>query len=245
MDSTYAAVYPKLYRQHWWWRVREEILLRRISTLFGGAARPMRILDVGCGAGLFFDALQRFGHVEGIESDPSALQHAGKWRDRIFLGQLDASFRPSKPYDAILMLDILEHLRNPERLLRDASRLLAPGGRIVITVPAFNWLWTGHDDLNHHVHRYTAAEMRSTVMAAGLVVAEWTYLFQSLVVPKAMVRLLETVLRKPPQVPGIPGEPINSALQAWLRAEYAVARWLPFGTSLLVVAHRGTVGRSQ
>ena len=238
MDSVYAAAYPELYRRHWWWRIREEILLRRIAALFEGGPGGVRILDVGCGAGLFFDALQRFGHVEGIESDPIALQQAGKWQDRIHLGQLDASFEPSAPYDAILMLDILEHLTEPERLVREAVRLLKPNGRVVITVPAFNWLWTRHDDLNHHVHRYTAAQMRATIRRAGLAVTDSTYLFQSLVVPKALVRLLETLLQKPPHVPGIPGEPVNSALQAWLRAEYAVARWLPFGTSLMVVAAR-------
>lgn len=238
MDSVYAAAYPELYRRHWWWRVREEILLRRISALIAGASHPLRILDVGCGAGLFFDALQRFGHVEGIESDPTALQYAGRWRDRIYIGQLDASFKPEAPFDLILMLDILEHLEEPGRLIRSAIPLLTPTGRLVITVPAFNWLWTRHDDLNHHVHRYTAAQMRSAVSAEGLVVTDSIYLFQSLVVPKALVRLVETLRHTPPHVPGIPGEPLNSVLQLWLRTEYAVARWLPFGTSLMVVASR-------
>jgi 2-polyprenyl-3-methyl-5-hydroxy-6-metoxy-1,4-benzoquinol methylase len=134
------------------------------------------------------------------------------------------------------MLDILEHLREPERLLRYARPMLKPGGRILITVPAFNWLWTKHDDLNHHVCRYTRAQMRNTVMAAGLVVTSSTYLFQSLILPKALIRLKEALLSRPPGVPAIPGRALNDALQTWFRAEYAVARWLPFGTSLMVVA---------
>jgi 2-polyprenyl-3-methyl-5-hydroxy-6-metoxy-1,4-benzoquinol methylase len=95
MDSVYAEVYPELYRRHWWWRVREDILLRRIAALFEGSGRPARILDVGCGAGLFFDALQRFGHVEGIESDSRAVERAGRWRESIHVGELDASYRRS------------------------------------------------------------------------------------------------------------------------------------------------------
>ena len=75
MDSVYAAAYPELYRKHWWWRVREEILLETVARLLAGQSRA-RILDVGCGAGLFFDALDRFGHVEGIESDRSAIDSA-------------------------------------------------------------------------------------------------------------------------------------------------------------------------
>ena len=77
MDNVYAAAYPDLYRKHWWWRVREEILLDRIAALLRDVPRA-RILDVGCGAGLFFDALQRFGEVEGIESDATRCRERGK-----------------------------------------------------------------------------------------------------------------------------------------------------------------------
>lgn len=236
MDSVYAAAYPELYRRHWWWRVREEILLCTITTMLEDRPSPRRILDVGCGAGLFFDALQRFGHVEGIESDPAAVEMAGRWKPRIFRGVLDGSFRPDEPYDAILMLDVLEHLTEPEELLRHARALLKPGGRILITVPAFNWLWTRHDDMNHHVRRYTRQSMRDTLRGAGLIAGEATYLFQSLVFPKALVRVMESLQEGPPRVPAIPGAALNRALQAWLRTEYALGRWLPFGTSLMVVA---------
>lgn len=240
MDSAYSEAYPELYRRHWWWRVREDILLRRLTALLKGTSRPARILDVGCGAGLFFDALQRFGHVEGIESDRTAVERAGRWRESIYQGELDASFRSAEPYDCILMLDILEHLPDPEQLLRHAKKLLKPGGRFVITVPAFHWLWTKHDDLNHHVCRYSGRQMRTTVMAAGLVVTESTYLFPSLVVPKVLVRIREGLLSMPASLPTIPAQSLNAALQAWFRAEYAVAHWLPFGTSLMVVAESPT-----
>ena len=65
-------------------------------------------------------------------------------------------FDPDEPFDTILMLDVLEHVPNPEQMLGSAKRVLAPDGRIVITVPAFECLWTSHDDLNHHLRRYTA-----------------------------------------------------------------------------------------
>lgn len=236
MDREYAAAYPELYRRHWWWRVREQILLRALSSLFEGATQDVRILDVGCGAGLFFDALQRFGTVEGIESDPVALEKAGRWRANIFQGELNASFQPAAPYDAILMLDILEHVPEPDQLLLHARKLLKPHGQLVITVPAFNWLWTRHDDINHHLRRYSSSQLRRVVHGAGLLMTDSTYLFQSLVVPKAVVRLKETLLPGHPEVPRIPEQTLNTALQKWFLAEYAVARWLPFGTSLMVLA---------
>ena len=235
MDVQYAAAYPELYRRHWWWRVREEILLQKIRRMLADVSRP-RILDVGCGAALFFDALQQLGHVEGIETDRAAVERSGRWRSRIVVGELDDSYEPDAPFDLILMLDVLEHVRDPGRLLQRAGEILTPGGCILVTAPAFNCLWTAHDDMNHHVTRYTARAMRRTIRRAGLAAVETHYMFQSLVVPKLLVRLREALTAGPARVPGIPPAAVNHAVQMWFRAEYVLAGWLPFGGSLLAVA---------
>jgi SAM-dependent methyltransferase len=237
MNEEYAAAYPELYRNHWWWRAREEILLRKIRSILDGVGHA-RILDVGCGAGLFFDALEQFGRPEGIESDPAAVDKSGKWKSHIVVGELDDSYEPTSPFDLILILDVLEHISKPDQLLRRAAEFLAPGGRIIVTTPAFNWLWTTHDELNHHVTRYTAGEMRATVQRAGLVTLENGYMFQSLVVPKLIVRVKEALTSTPARIPRIPPPAVNRAIQAWFRQEYAVAGWLPFGGSLLTIAAR-------
>lgn len=235
MDAAYTAAYADLYRRHWWWRVRERILLGRIRELLSDLDHTPRILDVGCGAGLFFDALEQFGHVEGIESDPIAVEQSGRWRGRIHPGNLD-TFKADEPFDIILALDVVEHMNKPDVMLRHAAGLLAPSGRIVMTTPAFEWLWTSHDRLNHHVKRYTAAEMRQLVRKAGLHPIDTQYLFQSLVVPKMLVRTAEALRPATPSVPSVPPDVLNRALQIWFRTENAVVGWLPFGSSVLTVA---------
>jgi SAM-dependent methyltransferase len=238
MDAEYSAAYPRLYREHWWWRVREEILLKKIRQVLGSRPPGARILDVGCGAGLFFDALERLGHVEGIESDRLAVEQAGRWRSRIHVGELDDTFEPDASFDLILLLDVVEHVDRPDRLLRRAASLLGPAGRIVVTVPAFNWLWTSHDELNHHLERYTAKEMRDLMSDAGLTAIETGYLFQSLLLPKLLVRAKEALTAPAAHVPHLPPRAVNLALQAWYRSEYMFARGLPFGSSVLAIAQR-------
>src|SRR5689334_1507896 len=116
MQSDYVAAYGDLYRRHWWWRVREEILLTQVRQILEHK-HDARMLDVGCGAGLFFDALEEFGHIEGIESDRIAVEQSGRWRGRIHLGSIE-TFSSSGAFDLILMLDVLEHVEQPASLLR-------------------------------------------------------------------------------------------------------------------------------
>ncbi len=237
MEAAYAAAYADLYRRHWWWRVRERILLDRISGLLGERKPHARILDIGCGAGLFFDALEPFGHVEGIEADPAVVEQSGRWRHRIHDGELE-TFSADQKFDLILALDVVEHVRSPETLLRHAAMFLAPDGRMLITTPAFDWLWTSHDRLNQHVKRYTAGEMRTLVRKGGLEPIQSRYLFQSLVVPKLLVRVKEAMGPADVSVPRVPPPAVNRALEAWFRSENAIAGWLPFGGSVMVVARR-------
>lgn len=235
MESAYTTAYADLYRQHWWWRVRERILLDKIRRLLGSRMHDARILDIGCGAGLFFNALEQFGYVEGIESDPIAVEQSGRWRRRIHAGELN-TFVAADPFDIVLALDVVEHVRNPETMLRQAARFLASDGRMLITTPAFDWLWTSHDELNHHVKRYTAAEMRELVRAAGLEPIETRYLFQSLIVPKLLVRTREALRTSRASVPHVPPGALNRALETWFRSENAIAGRLPFGSSVMAIA---------
>ena len=238
MQSEYIAAYGDLYRRHWWWRVREEILLKEIQQILGGKASN-RILDVGCGAGLFFDALEPFGHVEGIESDRVAVGESGRWRERIHLGDIETA-TTSGAFDLVLMLDVLEHVRHPKNMLRRAASLLAPHGQMLVTVPAFDALWTSHDELNGHVKRYAAGEVRRLMTDADLEVTGARYLFQSLTVPKFLVRAKEALVPSAPTVPRVPPPLLNAALRTWFRCENAIAGSLPFGSSVLAVARRPT-----
>jgi SAM-dependent methyltransferase len=234
VERRYSDAYAELHRRHWWWQAREEVVLetlRRHRPAAGWGA----ILDVGCGDGLLFDQLEEFGRVEGVEPDAAVI--GDRYRDRIYAAPFDERFQPGKRYSLILMLDVLEHLPDAHAAIVHALDLLANGGNLLITVPAFQALWTTHDDLNRHVRRYTRASFRAAANGAPLKILEERYLFQALFPAKLAVSAVERLFHLSPRVPAVPPAWINSAMRRFLRIEEKMFRAVPvpFGSSLLVM----------
>lgn len=244
MDDSYGARYRDLFERHWWWRARERVILDALH-----AHRPASgwrdVLDVGCGDGLFFDALARLDGVrlvEGVEPAEALVSPDGPHRDRIHVVPFDERFTPARRYSLVLMLDVLEHLPDPASALRHALSLLAPDGVFLATVPAFMALWTRHDDLNHHYTRYDQRSFRALAAKAGLRVDEARYFFRWTAAAKLATRLAEAVIPGAPKSPRVPPAPINRALYALSRLEEKLLGRLPLplGSSLLVVGGRAS-----
>lgn len=233
MDAAYATRYRELYDQHWWWRAREAWVLARLTeSLAPQTAGP--ILDVGCGDGLFFEALRRFGEPEGLEADAAVVTEHGRHRGQIHIGAFDESFEPGKRYRLILMLDVLEHIADGVAALTRARELLLPGGRLMLTVPAFQLLWTTHDELNHHRLRYERRSLRQDLEQAGFERYSMRYFFHWLFPLKMVVRIKEMMVGGRPTVPTVPGPALNRLFYAVSRLEQATwgrLAW-PLGSSL-------------
>jgi 2-polyprenyl-3-methyl-5-hydroxy-6-metoxy-1,4-benzoquinol methylase len=239
VDPQYGERYRELYQKHWWWRARTELIVDTIRRL-----QPPRgwktILDIGCGDGLFFDRLAEFGEVEGVEPGAELVSPENPHRGRIHVRPFDDGFRPGKQYSLVLMLDVLEHLGEPAAALRHAVALLAPGGTLVATVPAFMSLWTNHDVINHHLIRYTKRTFREMASRAGLRIRQERYLYQWTCPVKLGVRLVEGIFRLEPSPPRIPANWINETLYQLSRIEEKILSLvpMPFGSSLMVVGAR-------
>ncbi len=236
MHPEYALRYRELYERHWWWRAREDLILETLDHLrHEGVAGP--ILDVGCGDGLFFEKLQRFGSVEGVEMDPTGVDPSGPWASRIRIAPFDASFEPGRRYGLVLLLDVLEHFPDPDARLSRAVGLLAPGGAIVVTVPAFRALWTSHDELNRHYARFTRGQLAAVTERAGARIESSRYFFHWMFPFKLAAHLAEAIRPAPPRPPRIPPPWLNGLLYRVSRWEQKASRLLrpPFGSSLLAV----------
>lgn len=236
MDPKYGEAYRELFEKHWWWRSRTELIIDRLRQM-QLARHGERILDIGCGDGLFFDRLAEFGEVEGVEPSVDLVSPHNPHRSRIYVCPFDADFLPGKRYSLITMLDVLEHLDDPIGALRHALELLTPDGLMIITVPALMALWTNHDVLNHHLTRYTKQSFRQVARQAGFDIREERYLYHWTCPVKLGVRVMEGVLRPQPEAPRVPVSWANDILFRMSRLEQKTlsALPMPFGSSLMVI----------
>ena len=177
----------------WWFRARRKILHRVLSDLALPSAT--RLADIGCGMGGNLGMLRAFGYVTGVEMNPEAAAAA---RKRTGLAVLTAPAEKTPldtgSIDVVTMFDVLEHLEDEAEALREVRRILKPGGRFIFTVPAFQMLWSGHDEALHHKRRYTKPELVRKLSSSGLTVDWCSYYNASLFPPVAAVRLSRRLL---------------------------------------------------
>lgn len=229
---------------HWWFQGRRRILTDVLRRRFPDAGHGRRsIVDVGCGTGEMLDMVREFGTVTGLDASPIAVAYC---RERfgdavdVRLGRIPADVPAG--VSLVTAFDVVEHLEDDDQALRGIYERLPEGGVFVCTVPAFPFLWSGHDEVHHHFRRYTRPGLRRRLEAAGFVVERLTFFNTILFPAAAAVRLLHRF------VPGTPGRsdaavasgPANRLLRAVFSAERFLLRVtdLPFGVSLLAVCHR-------
>lgn len=233
--------------RHWWFVGRRRIVLDQVARYVrpgagcrsGRPSHEPRILDVGCGTGGVLAHLGGLGRACGIDPSPEA---AGYCRERGLPVALASGMElpfGDRAFDAVLALDVIEHVEDDVALLREARRVLRPGGVAVLTVPALPWLWSSHDDVNHHFRRYMRGTLEQAVCAAGMKPLKTSY-YNALLLPLAVTRkVLHRMNGTGDHLETLPA-PVNTVLRGILSAERSVIRrWdIPLGASLVCTVRR-------
>jgi SAM-dependent methyltransferase len=221
-----ARLKPDVYRQlyeledrHWWFQGRRAViwaLLRR-----AGLPAAPRVLDAGCGTGRNLLEFGSLGSAEGVDPSEDAVAFCRRrGLDNVRRGSLESLPFEEDSFDLLLATDVIEHIDDDEAALRELRRVARPDARLVITVPAYGWLWTHHDEDHHHKRRYTRRLLFARVRANGWRPATVSYFNSTLLPPIAAVRLLERVRRKPsPDIYDLTPGRLNGLLAAPMRAE--------------------------
>jgi len=176
------------FEDHHWWFVGKRLL---VSALLGDRLdRPgLRILDVGCGTGGVLAHLRARAATVGVDRSVQALRHSSR-RGVAAVACADMDRLPfaRARFDLVLMLDVLEHFEDDEAVVAGVRPLLRPGGALLVSVPAFQALFSEHDAALQHMRRYSTARLRRVLEAGGYTIRRLTYTNVVALPPAALVR---------------------------------------------------------
>jgi len=228
-----------LDQQHWWYRARREVLadlIRRHAAPPPGA----KLLEIGCGTGHNLAMLSQFGEVDALELDDEARKVAESRLGRPVMSAPlpELSGVPEQHYDIIGAFDVIEHIDDDTAALASIATRLKPGGKLVMTVPAHQWMWSAHDVVNHHKRRYSRQQLRTLIERSPLRLESIGY-FNSLLFPVALAERLASKARgKEDADLSLPPRPLNTLLERVFASErHLIGRLpLPPGLSLFAVA---------
>ena len=242
--------YERMYRfedRYWWFVARRHLITSLLQTHYHQDGR-LQILDIGCGTGAMLDDLASFGHVVGADFSPEALQFCVTRGVGADLARADVRRLPfaDASFDVVTAMDIVEHIDDDKAASCEIFRVLKPGGRLLVTVPAFPSLWSEHDEALHHYRRYTVPRLKDLFQRVGLTVDKVSYTVTTLFPAIWAFRQVSNLLPKR----RAEGEkkanlinfsaPINAALLALSQWETRLVHRnnLPFGVTVVCIARK-------
>ncbi len=230
-------VYDRLYSaedHHWWFRGRRAVISALIER-----ARPApepRILDAGCGTGRNLADLAGLGPALGVDSSQRAVDYCNaRGLAQVRVSPLERLPFEAGSFDLILLADVIEHVDDDEAVLAELGRVAAPGAVLIVTTPAYRWLWSRHDDRHHHRRRYTLRALRGLVAGSGWEPEALSYFNSLLLPPIAAVRLGQRLFPGEGADEELGTGRLNGLLALPMRAEAALIRRgvrLPAGVSI-------------
>lgn len=237
--------------KHWWFASRTRAILAYLDR-YAGAGRDLRVLDVGCGAGNMMHHLANYGRVTGVDNNPKPLEVARQRGLDVREGTADGLPFGDGEFDLVTVLDTVEHVPAEGQVFDECRRVLRTGGKVLITGPAFMFLWSHNDVINMHQRRYTVNELRSKLEQHGFRVLRISY-NNFFIFPLAALLILLRRGRAEPELasphfdedayqvemePASPG--VNRVLTFVGKVEVALLKRisLPFGTSIIAIAEK-------
>jgi SAM-dependent methyltransferase len=239
---TYAIMY-RVEETHWWFVGRRRIISSFVERIIESLKQEQpRILDVGCGTGANLEMLSRCGVAEGVDVSSEALAFCrARGLRHVKQGEAEHLSFADETFDFVTGLDVVEHLDDHLAGLKEMHRVLRSGGRALLFVPAFMFLWGVQDDISNHRRRYTLSGLKQVVRHAGFEIERATYVNITFFLPILLGRLLMRATRfRPASENNLTVGFLNGILGSILGTEASLLRYVnfPFGVSIICVARR-------
>jgi len=235
MDNITFSRQIKNQEKHWWFQARKKIIEQIISDI--NLKKKINILDFGAGSGVNLDMLRKHGLVDIHEQNKYARTAIKK--KQIEIKNLYSTLKIKKNfYDLILMADVIEHVKQPKQLLKNLKKFLKKDGRILVTVPAYQFLFSKKDKVLGHYRRYDKKGLKKELK--GFKIENISYFNTFLCIPIVIMTLLNKLLKRDyiEKVETTPNFILNKLCYAIFVTEKYFIKYfnLPFGISIYVLA---------
>jgi len=231
---------------HFWFHGFRRFIDPVLAEVASGRT-DLRIVDCGCGMGQNLPMLARHGRAVGLEVEPLAAAAGREFGLPIACADITRIPFPDSSFDLAVSFDVLQVVEPDMAAVREMARIVRPGGRVVLTVAAFDVLSGDHAEVWNEHRRYTPRTARELVERAGLAVERVSFAFASLFPLMLAVRATQRLVRPFRSAPShsdmdVPWAPVNAALMLLLDGEAILSRHvpMPIGTSLIIVARKPT-----
>jgi ubiquinone/menaquinone biosynthesis C-methylase UbiE len=231
---------------YWWFVARRELASELVRRHRGRLPARLRILDVGCGGGAGLVTFSRFGQALGLDRSQEALRLSRSRGDfTLICGTAERLPLAADSMDLVTALDVLEHVPEHESAVAEMARVCKPGRLVIVTAPAYQALWSEHDEALDHLRRYRAGEVRRLLEDAGLRIVTLSYCITVLLPVIFAFRTAQKLLRPPNRgrprtalrpLPGLPNRLLIGLLR--LETTWLLRIPLPFGVSVVCVAEK-------
>ncbi len=239
MKKSYELKYHILEDTHWWFRGRRDIIFRLIEK----ADKNSKILEVGCSGGPLLKYLidKGFNNVYGIDISKKAIVYCKKRRlNNVFAIDGTKTKFKDNYFDIIISSDLLEHIKNDYKALSEWNRILKQGGKLIIFVPAFSFLWSKHDEANYHHKRYSKLELIKLIKNANFQIEKSSYWNFILFFLSSILKIIQRIKNKKSDHLFEVNPILNNILILILKLENQIIKKfnLPFGISVFVIVKK-------
>jgi len=241
MNINYA-IEDAVEQNHWWFKGRRKIIKNILDrSLVNGENKTA--LDLGCGTGANIGLFEKYTEVIGLDSSEEALSYCRKkTKSPLVCGEaLQPPFK-TNTFSMVFAMDIFEHIDDDARALKGISKIMKKGGKLLMTCPAFRFLWGGQDEVSGHKRRYTVKQVCALLAGEDFIIQRITYFNMFLFLPILMTRKLLRFLGKRYVHENKVNNILMNTLFTWLlNVESLILQYvnLPFGTSILCLAIKG------
>lgn len=194
MDQNYETKHHREEEGHCWYRARRDILIALVEKY----PKNSKILDIGCSGGPLISDLNKIGFndIYGIDISEDAIKICkDRGLKKISLERGESLNFKNEEFDVIIASDILEHIKEEGVALQEWKRILKINGKLIVFVPAFNFLWSSHDEKNYHYRRYSKTTLKKSLQNAGFSIERSSYWNLSLFLPTLLMRMVQKAIK--------------------------------------------------